>query len=111
MMPVSAPNRRNPANPREDAPMPGNVRPVTSERDGLMAFLAQQRYLIRLAGYGLTDDQARVPLAPGGLTVGGLIKHVADVESSWIDTLLQIPSQSDEGDYEANFRLGSEESL
>jgi len=91
--------------------MPGNVRPVTSERDGLLAYLAQQRYVIRLAAYGLTDDQARVQLVPGGLSVGGLIKHVANVENGWIDTVLQLPSDASEADYEAGFSLGPDETL
>ena len=91
--------------------MPGNVRPVESERDGLLAYLAQQRYVLRLAAYGLTNDQARTPLAPGGLSVGGLIKHVANVEESWIDMVLQQESQSGEADYETGFRLGADETL
>ena len=39
--------------------MPGLVSPVTDEREGLLAFLAQQRYALRIAAFGLTDDQAR----------------------------------------------------
>jgi len=33
--------------------MPGNVAPVADERDGLLAYLAQQRYVIGLTAYGL----------------------------------------------------------
>ena len=57
--------------------MPGQVPPVADERDGLLAFLAQQRDVIKLTAYGLTDEQARADAdAPSPLSVGGLIKHV-----------------------------------
>ena len=39
--------------------MPGQVPPVADEREGLLAYLAQQRDVIRIAAYGLTDEQAR----------------------------------------------------
>ncbi|MCU1344302.1 MAG: hypothetical protein JWL70_568 [Acidimicrobiia bacterium] len=96
--------------------MPGNVRPVSCERDGLMAFLGQQRQVLRLTAYGLTDEQARITL-PGGLSVGGLIKHLASGEESWMDIVLQRtspPSEatgSEETDYTAGFRLEAHESL
>ncbi len=35
--------------------MPGSVPPIADEREGLLAFLAQQRYVIRIAAFGLTD--------------------------------------------------------
>jgi hypothetical protein len=37
--------------------MPGTVRPVRDEHDGLLASLDQQRYVLRLTAYGLNDDQ------------------------------------------------------
>ena len=35
--------------------MSGQVPPVADERTGLLAYLAQQRYVLRIAAYGLTD--------------------------------------------------------
>ena len=90
--------------------MSGNVAPVADERDGLLAYLAQQRLVLRLSAYGLTDDQARAAPTVSSLSVGGLIKHVAAVERSWIDTVLQ-QRQGSVQDYEANFRLGPDETL
>ncbi len=90
--------------------MPGNVRPVADERDGLLAYLAQQRYVMRLTAYGLTDEQARATPSASSLSVGGLIKHVASVERVWMDTVLQRRS-GPAPDYEANFRLAPDESL
>jgi uncharacterized damage-inducible protein DinB len=91
--------------------MPGNVRPVADERDGLLSFLAQQRDVIRIAAYGLTDEQARATPTAGTLSVGGLIKHVTNVEYGWIDTVLQQSGGGNEEDYEAGFRLGPDETL
>ena len=39
--------------------MPGMASPIPDEREQLLAYLAQQRYVIRLTAYGLTDEQAR----------------------------------------------------
>ena len=94
--------------------MPGQVRPVADERDGLLSYLAQQRDVIRIAAYGLTDEQARATPTAGSLSVGGLIKHVASTERGWIDIALQRerPTNEDAQDnYEENFRLGPDETL
>jgi uncharacterized damage-inducible protein DinB len=90
--------------------MPGNVAPVADEREGLMRYLAQQRDVLRIASYGLTDEQARLAPPPSTLSIGGLIKHVAHVERHWTAMVLQ-DQQGDAEDYEANFRLGPDESL
>jgi uncharacterized damage-inducible protein DinB len=94
--------------------MPGQVPPVADEREGLLAYLAQQRDVIRIAAYGLTDEQARLVPTAGPLSVGGLIKHVATTEQGWIDMVMQrTRASADEqsNDYEANFRLGADETL
>jgi Protein of unknown function (DUF664) len=92
--------------------MPGNVAPVTDERDGLMSFLAQQRYVLRLTTYGLTDDEARATPTASPLSVGGLIKHLAAVEVSWMGTVLELPRPANNyEDYSANFRLLPDERL
>jgi uncharacterized damage-inducible protein DinB len=90
--------------------MPGMPLPVADERDGLLAFLAQQRHVLRVAAFGLTDDQARTAPSASSISIGGLIKHVASVERGWIDTVLQRPGGS-EGDHEANFRMAPDETL
>ena len=71
--------------------MPGQTRPVHDERDGLLAFLEQRRYLLKLTGFGLTPDQLRATPSASELSVGGLIKHSAYTEAGWIDTVLQRP--------------------
>ncbi|NHC44948.1 DinB family protein [Motilibacter aurantiacus] len=97
--------------------MPANVRPVRDELDGLLAFLAQQRLTLRAACFGLTDEQARLTPTPSTLSVGGLVKHLADMESGWMRTMLGLPEVSDEGDaaateaYDDGFRLRADETL
>jgi len=91
--------------------MPGQVPPIADERDGLIGYLRQMRLVMRLTAYGLTDDQARqAAVASTSLTVGGLVKHVAAVESSWVDMILQQSSQDPEA-YEDNFRMRDDETL
>jgi uncharacterized damage-inducible protein DinB len=90
--------------------MPGLVSPVADERDGLLAYLAQQRYVLKLTAHGLTDEQARATPSRSALSVGGLIKHVARTERHWISMVLQREDPS-EGEYEAAFRLEPEETL
>lgn len=91
--------------------MPGNVRPVADERDGLLTYLAQQRLVLRLAAYGLTDEQAREAPTVSALSVGGLIKHLTNVERSWMDMVLQRRRDSSTDDYVAGFQLGPDETL
>ncbi|WP_328606664.1 DinB family protein [Amycolatopsis sp. NBC_00345] len=94
--------------------MAGNVPPVTDERSGLLGFLAQQRHVIRVAAHGLSDEQARAVPSASELSVGGLVKHVANTESGWIDLVLQLPPKPFEAgmaDYFENYRLGESETL
>jgi uncharacterized damage-inducible protein DinB len=95
--------------------MPGQAPPATDERELLLAYIAQQRDGVRNAAYGLTDEQARLVPTAGSLSVGGLIKHVANTEQGWIDTILQRDRggspEERESRYEDNFRLGPDETL
>ncbi|WP_206797219.1 DinB family protein [Amycolatopsis sp. MtRt-6] len=94
--------------------MAGNVRPVADERDGLLSFLEQQRYVLRLAALGLTDEQARATSTKSSLSVGGLIKHVAATEDSWLDTILQVPQKpfgEAMAEYQDAHRLRPDETL
>jgi uncharacterized damage-inducible protein DinB len=90
--------------------MPGQVPPVVDEREALLAYLAQQRYVLRLAAFGLTDDQARATPAASALSVGGLIKHVAAMERGWINIVLQRDEKTQE-EYADDFRVGPGETL
>jgi uncharacterized damage-inducible protein DinB len=94
--------------------MPGMPLPVADERDGLLSFLAHQRYLVHVAAHGLTDEQARATPSASTLSIGGLVKHLARTERAWMDDVLQRSGgDTDEQaqDYLAGFTLGPEETL
>jgi uncharacterized damage-inducible protein DinB len=92
--------------------MPGTVPPVSDERSGLLAYLAQQRDGIRVAAFGLTDEEARRTPTVGTLSIGGLVKHVTAMERGWMDTMLQrTRSAEEEAAYDRGFTMGEDETL
>ena len=92
--------------------MPGSVRPVTDERDGLLAYLAQQRLGLRATVHGLTEEQARATPTKSSLSLGGLIKHAALCERGWIaGTIAQRLSEDDVRDWHTEFQLQEGETL
>ncbi len=59
---------------------------------GSAAPLAAHRRFLLTTVDGLTDDQARQRTTVSELTLGGVVKHVAQTESGWIDFILDGPS-------------------
>ncbi len=94
-----------------------NTRPVSSERDGLAAFLDQQRQAVRNACFGLSDEQARRTPAFSSLSLGGLVKHLAYGERGWLARIERraLPGDDDQAvamaGYMGSLRLGEEETL
>ncbi|GLW10053.1 hypothetical protein Misp01_51820 [Microtetraspora sp. NBRC 13810] len=72
---------------------------ATGERADLLAVLAKHRQFLRHTTRDLTDEQAGRRTTAGELCVGGLIKHVAAVERTWVDFILNGPSAM--GDFAA----------
>ena len=91
--------------------MAGMVSPVTDERTGLLEFLAQQRYVLRLAAFGVTEEQLWATPTAGALSLGGLLKHVAAVEEHWIGLVLQQPDDTIPEDYGRDFRREPTDSI
>jgi uncharacterized damage-inducible protein DinB len=95
--------------------MPGSVRAVADERDGLLSFLAHQRYVLWVAAHGLTDEQARLTPTAGTLSIGGLLKHVAAAEEGWMRRVAREPETDPVPQrvarYQANFTLLPDETL
>jgi hypothetical protein len=91
--------------------MPGQVGAIANEREGLLAYLTQMRYVLRLTAYGLTPEQLRAAPTASPLTVGGLIKHCASTEEGWIDTVRREPREVDYRAYEENFALSDGETI
>ena len=50
--------------------MPALVHPLHDTRDEILAYLEQQRYFVRIAAHGLTDEQARAHPTVSALSVG-----------------------------------------
>jgi len=88
--------------------MPGLVRPVTDERDALLAFLAQQRDVLRIAAFGFDDAQALAASSVSPLTVVGLIKNAANMESFWINEIILEGYQFD---FNQHFEVGPDDSV
>jgi uncharacterized damage-inducible protein DinB len=91
--------------------MAAQVGYVATETEGLLAFLAQARYGLRLTAYGLTPEQLRAHPTVSPLTVGGLIKHVASTEEGWLATIRREPQAVDYGAYARSFQLDDDETI
>ncbi len=94
--------------------MPGFPANPKDETDLLLGFLDQQRQLVRLATWGLDDEAARMTPSASELSLGGIVKHLANVERSWRGLIEQTPRPSSETsveDYQAGFQLGADETL
>ena len=94
-----------------------NTMPVTGELDGLLAFLDHQREAVRYACFGLTDEQARVAPAASSLSLGGLVKHLAWGERTWLARIegRALPGDTDPSaalaDYMGTFQLTAGQTL
>lgn len=65
--------------------MTANEQIVTGERADILDFLTKHRYFLRHTAEGLSDEQASTRSTVSALTVGGVIKHVSEVERNWAD--------------------------
>jgi hypothetical protein len=73
---------RIPTEPRDD----------DQERVALIESLGQQRAFLCQTVQGLTDAQAALQPTASELCLGGLIKHVAQVEQGWADFIERGPA-------------------
>ena len=65
---------------------------MTGERADLLETLRAHRLFLRNTTRDLTDDQARQRTTVSELTLGGLIKHVAETEAGWLAFIVNGPS-------------------
>ncbi|GLK11169.1 DinB family protein [Streptosporangium carneum] len=86
---------------------------LTGERADLLESLVMQRGFLRHTVAGLTDEQAALRTTASELCLGGLIKHVADVEARWMRFALGDPEAmtGGEGDWANQFRMLEGETL
>nr|WP_216645644.1 DinB family protein [Isoptericola halotolerans] len=85
------------------------------ETTTLRSFLDYHRDTLRRKTAGLSAEQLRTPLAPSTMTLAGLLKHLAYVESQWFRVVLAgedpLPpfdavDWSDDPDWEWHSALG-----
>ena len=71
--------------------MPGMPPPAKDERQTLIEFLRHNQNAFLAIAYGMTDEQARSTPSVSALSIGGLIKHVAGVQRSWMARVTAAP--------------------
>jgi Protein of unknown function (DUF664) len=100
--------------------MPGMPPPAGDERQTLIEFLRFQQNAFFAVAYGLTDEQARSTPSVSALSIGGLIKHAAGVQHSWITRVTAAPDSPPRDDrpfkeqvaeYEDQYTMRGDETL
>ncbi|KIZ19714.1 DinB family protein [Streptomyces natalensis] len=83
------------------------------ERGALLAFLEAQRGGLRRAVLGLTEEQVTKRPSASELSLGGLVKHVAQVEQGWVEKAQQRPPsiERNEDNWHLSFQLEDGETL
>ncbi|GGZ82879.1 DinB family protein [Streptomyces subrutilus] len=83
------------------------------ERGTLLSFVEAQRAALREAARGLTAEQASSSPSASALSVGGLLKHVAECELGWLRMAQRRPSERERTReaYQEGFRLAEGESV
>jgi uncharacterized damage-inducible protein DinB len=71
--------------------MQGMPSPAPDERQTLLEFLRFNQNAFFAVAYGLTDEQARSKPSVSALSLGGLIKHAAGVQRSWMNRVESAP--------------------
>ncbi|MET8473567.1 DinB family protein [Streptomyces sp. NPDC006422] len=69
-----------------------NAPAVTGERADILESLAKQRHFLTFTTRDLTDAQAGQRTTASELCLGGLIKHVTEVERSWAGFIVEGPA-------------------
>ncbi|MFE2041574.1 DinB family protein [Streptomyces sp. NPDC059477] len=83
------------------------------ERGALLSFIEEQRGGIRRSVLGLTEEQAGARPSASELSLSGLLKHVAEVEQSWVARAKGEPPAvaRDASNWQESFRLVAGETV
>ncbi|GHB68538.1 hypothetical protein GCM10010331_65690 [Streptomyces xanthochromogenes] len=83
------------------------------ERGALINFVEAQRGGLRRALIGLTDEQAASRPSASGLSLSGLVKHVAETELNWLRMAQQRTNekQRDQSNWHESFVLVGDETV
>jgi uncharacterized damage-inducible protein DinB len=71
--------------------MPALASPVADERSALREYLAYHQSAFFAVAHGLTDEQARLTPTVSELSIGGLVKHVAAMQRTWMSRVAAAP--------------------
>jgi predicted enzyme related to lactoylglutathione lyase/uncharacterized damage-inducible protein DinB len=90
--------------------------PVANETDAIVGFLGQTQDAFPALLHGLTSRQAAVSPSASELSLGGLVKHVTDVQRSWLAKAEAAPADAPESPddvaaYLDSFRFDETDSL
>ncbi|QNE76627.1 DUF664 domain-containing protein [Streptomyces finlayi] len=83
------------------------------ERGALLAFVEAQRGGLRRALIGLSEEQAASRPSASGLSLSGLLKHVAETELNWLRMAQRRPNEKERTaeTWADSFRLVEGESI
>jgi uncharacterized damage-inducible protein DinB len=101
---------------REDPTMALHAPPVANETDAIAGFLGQAQDAFPALLYGLSPRQAAQSPSASSLSLGGLVKHVTDVQWSWLAKAEAAPQEVQESPeavaaYLDSFRFEETDSL
>jgi len=71
--------------------MPALASPVADERSALREYLAYHQSAFFAVAYGLSDEQARMTPTVSELSIGGLVKHAAEMQRNWMARVAAAP--------------------
>ena len=71
--------------------MPALASPAADERSALHEYLSFHQSAFFAVAYGLTDEQARSQPSVSELSIGGLVKHAAGMQHSWMTRVAAAP--------------------
>ncbi|MDT5095712.1 MAG: hypothetical protein QOH60_5075 [Mycobacterium sp.] len=71
--------------------MPALASPVTDERDALREFVSYHQEAYFAIAYGLTDEQARSTPSASAMSIGGVIKHITNMQKTWMQRVTAAP--------------------
>src|SRR3954452_19360323 len=71
---------------------PSTTATLTGERADLVESLQKHRFFLRHTAQGLTDEQAGLRPTASELCIGGVIKHVTQMEGLWARLVVEGPA-------------------
>jgi uncharacterized damage-inducible protein DinB len=86
------------------------------EREDLIEALAAHRRFLRQTVEGISDEQARERTTVSALCLGGIVKHVTQVEKRWVEFIVRGPEamrfdESSMSNHAAGFQMLEGETL